>query len=871
MSTDPLVRSLRAGPLADTVEEIEQSKRYLSSDGGARMSDLVAIADRVIEILSSVPGTKNVLKHDIGWFEKRRRTWSTHQWRVGLVGVTSVGKSALVNAFLGDEILPEAVRPTSNCLMVCSKGSRLQASVYFDGRPKETITDGVKERLAQLADESGNPKNKLNVKEIHVQHPDCMFEDDVLLIDTPGLDAYSLERHEELSMKLFLPTADLVVLVATTKASSDHQNSCALGEICKRKKPLVAIQNKVDAVQPKIGGSGQILKTKEKVLQDHRRRLRRLLKGTGNADVGNAPIVQLSARLSLSEGHSGGRESRLKSAANVIEESLGQLEPRLVSGLLQQVVRQIRALVERGAEGGIEKGRKASMPADGLDVSTAKTKLKTIEADYEKHLDSLWAKLKLHQKNGWDSCAEVLRTRNTDIYSIRDIVERSRSHSKVLQESLLEAFANHSRQIRSLCEALNISGLDMQSTAQTAILPKALPQVIKTKERSPGDKRNGLSRWLGQLLGWKTLIYENEPRDIDVVDRNETARFLQDWLSQQQRWMESYLAFVCEDSARIVAKLRQEIKQKRATELRGKKAQNRRDAIREVSGRLEDVLREAEGLQTKLEESEVKPRRFRPQPLTLDSWTEAGLNPILDVIHRVAGQFCRSIRIALRDAVLEQASGRSSSDAIAIVGRSWDDINEFVREYWPDKLSGECSGAPTSMILSSTFGDFMLAVEPGDKSGAEYEAGVSFLQERRCPVFFLFDIGQPGSSQNSAFDSHFFKNLVPEQPIVWVLQHIVEVISSGEAAIADAAFSFRSMVDAAAIERQGILVDHEDPALTALFCELVLNESGAVAGLKNEARMISELDALRTSLGSTVWDLARVVRYFRELEGTGLD
>ncbi len=43
------------------------------------------------------------------------------------------------------------------------------------------------------------------------------FRGNILLIDSPGLDAYGLENHEKLTLENLLPTIDVCIFVTTLK------------------------------------------------------------------------------------------------------------------------------------------------------------------------------------------------------------------------------------------------------------------------------------------------------------------------------------------------------------------------------------------------------------------------------------------------------------------------------------------------------------------------------------------------------------------------------------------------------------------------------------------------------------------------------
>ena len=58
------------------------------------------VARQAIEVLSSTEATKLHFSSRIDFFEKKIEQWNNSSWRVGLIGITSSGKSTLVNGLL---------------------------------------------------------------------------------------------------------------------------------------------------------------------------------------------------------------------------------------------------------------------------------------------------------------------------------------------------------------------------------------------------------------------------------------------------------------------------------------------------------------------------------------------------------------------------------------------------------------------------------------------------------------------------------------------------------------------------------------------------------------------------------------------------
>ena len=133
------------------------------------------------------------------------------------------------------------------------------------------------------------------VDEIRVHAPGFRFNHDLVIIDTPGLDAYGLDQHKEVTMKLVLPTVDMILFLTNVKCDSDAANLGFIDNVTTDSKPLVIVQNKIDSIEPKITKNG-IEKTVEEVKHDHLVRIQRLVSNAKKESVRNAPIVQVSAK-----------------------------------------------------------------------------------------------------------------------------------------------------------------------------------------------------------------------------------------------------------------------------------------------------------------------------------------------------------------------------------------------------------------------------------------------------------------------------------------------------------------------------------------------------------------------------------------------
>lgn len=132
-----------------------------------------------------------------------------------IVGEFNSGKSALINALLGETVMPEGVTPTTSAIHVLRYGES----------PSEMIgPDSIIEHV----------------------YP-APFLEDVSLVDTPGTNAI-IREHEALSQE-FVPRADLVIFVTSADRPFTESERQFMVEIRNWGKKIVVILNKVDLLQ----------------------------------------------------------------------------------------------------------------------------------------------------------------------------------------------------------------------------------------------------------------------------------------------------------------------------------------------------------------------------------------------------------------------------------------------------------------------------------------------------------------------------------------------------------------------------------------------------------------------------------------------
>jgi small GTP-binding protein len=132
-----------------------------------------------------------------------------------VVGEFNAGKSALINALLGEPVLAEGVTPTT---------TRINLVRYGEASSRETV-DEVTEELT---------------------HPAPLLRD-LTIVDTPGTNALD-RRHEAITAE-FVPRADLVVFVTSADRPFSESERVFLERIRQWGKKIVVVLNKIDILK----------------------------------------------------------------------------------------------------------------------------------------------------------------------------------------------------------------------------------------------------------------------------------------------------------------------------------------------------------------------------------------------------------------------------------------------------------------------------------------------------------------------------------------------------------------------------------------------------------------------------------------------
>ncbi len=160
---------------------------------------------------------------------------------VACVGQFKRGKSTLLNALLGDRILPAGILPLTAVPTVVRYGASKQARVRFEGGDwKEVPPD----QLAEFVSEEMNPENRKRVIGAEVFFPSRLLAQGMCLVDTPGLGSVFHGNTE--ATQAFIPHIDAAIVVLGADPPIAGDELSFVEQIGKQVANLIVVLNKAD-------------------------------------------------------------------------------------------------------------------------------------------------------------------------------------------------------------------------------------------------------------------------------------------------------------------------------------------------------------------------------------------------------------------------------------------------------------------------------------------------------------------------------------------------------------------------------------------------------------------------------------------------
>ena len=173
--------------------------------------------------------------------EELRQKLLDAQFNLVVAGQFKRGKSSLLNALLGDELLPVGVVPLTSIVTIIRFASvKAARAILQDGSERPISID----ELPNYVTERGNPRNAQGIRQVVIDHPSAWLANSVRLVDTPGIG--SVYEHNTDVTQQYLPHADAVLFIASVDQPLSRAELEFLGSLHEYADKIFCVLNKID-------------------------------------------------------------------------------------------------------------------------------------------------------------------------------------------------------------------------------------------------------------------------------------------------------------------------------------------------------------------------------------------------------------------------------------------------------------------------------------------------------------------------------------------------------------------------------------------------------------------------------------------------
>ena len=251
---------------------------------------------------------------------------------LAVVGQFKRGKSSLMNAIIGRELLPTGVLPVTSVVTRLRFGPSQRLLI---SRPNaHFLSDAPLSTLAEYVTQEGNPGNQKQINGVYVELPLPFLRRGVEFVDTPGVGS-AIEANTATTMA-FLPQCDAAIFITSVDTPMTAVETAFLADIRQHAEKLFIVVNKIDLMEDR---------EREEVLNYIAETIRQQ---TGAA---NLRVFPASSRLGLKARLAGDSEGYRCSGLAALEETLAEfLSSEKSEALLAAVLNKALRLTEQRPE-----------------------------------------------------------------------------------------------------------------------------------------------------------------------------------------------------------------------------------------------------------------------------------------------------------------------------------------------------------------------------------------------------------------------------------------------------------------------------------------------------------------------------------------
>jgi tetratricopeptide (TPR) repeat protein len=214
---------------------LTEARSALYGSPGPEIAELTRFVEKIAE-------SRRELGHLVG--ETARAAANLDQpLLVTVMGEFSSGKSSFVNAFIGADVAPTGITPTTATINVVRYGRERGGRIIgADGSTRELGWEALMAALRALTPDEAKAVDRV---EILVPLPQL---EKINIVDTPGLN--SIQPEHEATARAFIGKADAIVWVFTAAQGGKASEKKALRSIRDEGKRVLGVLNKADQLSP---------------------------------------------------------------------------------------------------------------------------------------------------------------------------------------------------------------------------------------------------------------------------------------------------------------------------------------------------------------------------------------------------------------------------------------------------------------------------------------------------------------------------------------------------------------------------------------------------------------------------------------------
>ena len=278
-----------------------------------------------------------------------RRSLSESCLTIGVAGLTSSGKSTFMNALLGERLIPEQTKATTNIPIMCREGESRGAKIFYrDGRIENVsggkLTAGY---VKNIASESFNPSNRAGIARVEITMPGALIPEGLCFVDTPGFDA--LASSGGAALRNILPELDIILYITPVRSRLKSADYEFLKVILNVNDRIIFVVSQIDLERDDSEAGKIINSAHDKILGDIKSIRHDMKKFAGH----DFDVIPVSAKIALEKFYdkksSGWSESNIEGVISYLAPLSDAAFTRALLSRAERALRIINSVIEREA------------------------------------------------------------------------------------------------------------------------------------------------------------------------------------------------------------------------------------------------------------------------------------------------------------------------------------------------------------------------------------------------------------------------------------------------------------------------------------------------------------------------------------------